>query len=295
MRRWFAVALCTLAMSAGAQAPDCDGPECAARSTPAATPADTLAAAFNAIRSAGCEGRPGAPAFERSAALDAAAGLLAHGLPLDQALKQARTRATRSYALSVGGDGGADFLASFAARQYCRDLLRPEFSTAGFHLAGRQAWVLLAAPFNPPAPAAADAVARRVLELTNAARAEARRCGDKPFPAARPLHLGPVTLYQAALGHSQDMARHGYFSHTGRDGSTPAQRITRARYPWKAVGENIASGQTSPEEAVAGWVKSPPHCANLMSAHFTEMQAAFHTEMDSPNGIYWTQLFGTPR
>ena len=27
-----------------------------------------------------------------------------------------------------------------------------------------------------------------------------------------------------------------------------------------------------PEDAVAGWIKSPPHCANLMNGAFTENQ-----------------------
>ena len=104
-----------------------------------------------------------------------------------------------------------------------------------------------------------------------------------------------ATLARAALGHSQDMARNNYFSHDGLDGSKPADRVTRAGYKWRATGENIAAGQTTPEDAVAGWIKSPPHCKNLMKPVFTEMGVAFAVDQKSKMGVYWTQLFGTPR
>ena len=103
------------------------------------------------------------------------------------------------------------------------------------------------------------------------------------------------TLAEAARLHAVDMARHSYFSHAGRDGSNPAQRVTRAGYKYRATGENIAAGQTSPEEAVAGWIRSPPHCANLMNPVFTEMGVAYAVDATSEMGVYWAQAFGTPR
>lgn len=95
--------------------------------------------------------------------------------------------------------------------------------------------------------------------------------------------------------HATDMAASNYFSHTGRDGSTSAQRVTRAGYHYRMTGENIAAGQLSPEEAVAGWLKSPTHCANLMNGRYTEMGVAFAVNATSSMGVYWVQLFGTPR
>ncbi|MFX5777110.1 CAP domain-containing protein, partial [Acinetobacter baumannii] len=73
-------------------------------------------------------------------------------------------------------------------------------------------------------------VGRRVLELTNLARSRPRRCGSELFPAAPPLVPAPASLERAAQEHSEDMARHDYMDHTGRDGSTPAQRVTRSGY-----------------------------------------------------------------
>ena len=99
----------------------------------------------------------------------------------------------------------------------------------------------------------------------------------------------------AALAHATDMATHSLFAHEGRDGSSPADRATRAGYRWRSIGENIASGMTTPEAAVEGWLKSPPHCANLMAPQYTEMGIAFAVNRASKAGIYWGQLFGTPR
>ena len=45
---------------------------------------------------------------------------------------------------------------------------------------------------------------------------------------------------------------------------------------------------------MAGWVRSPPHCANLMNRVFTDMGVAFATNAKSDMGVYWTQVFGTP-
>src|SRR5262249_5386469 len=139
-----------------------------------------------------------------------------------------------------------------------------------------------------------EAISRKVLELTNQARAHARRCGARQFPAAPPLTLGPPALERAAAQHSQDMADHNYMDHTGRDGSSPADRVNHAGYKWRAVGENLASGVLTPEETVSGWVGSPHHCENLMSLRFTEMVIAYAVNPASNGGIYWTQLFGTP-
>jgi uncharacterized protein YkwD len=91
------------------------------------------------------------------------------------------------------------------------------------------------------------------------------------------------------------MAHYNYFSHNGRDGSTPPERVLRMGYKFRATGQNIAAGQSTPEDAVAGWIKSPPHCANLMNPAYTEMGVAFAADRNSELGVYWAQDFGAPR
>jgi uncharacterized protein YkwD len=119
-------------------------------------------------------------------------------------------------------------------------------------------------------------------------------CGNTRFATAGLLRLN-ATLSRTSLAHAVDMAQHSYLSHEGRDGSTPADRVTRAGYRWRSVGENIASGPTAPEAVVDGWIKSPHHCANLMAPRYTEMGVAYSVNRASEAGIYWAQLFGAPR
>ena len=94
-----------------------------------------------------------------------------------------------------------------------------------------------------------------VLDLVNRARAQARTCGDRNFPPARPLSAN-ATLTLAAISHATDMARNNYFSHDGRDGSNPAQRVERTGYRYRTTGENIAAGVDTPELAVQGWSRA---------------------------------------
>lgn len=92
-------------------------------------------------------------------------------------------------------------------------------------------------------------------------------------------------LVQGARKHSQDMEAKGYFSHTGLDGSSPADRMRRAGYTGGAVGENIAMGMATPEEAHKGWYNSSGHHRNMLSSGWNEMGCG-------RSGVYWTENFG---
>ncbi|MGP6086540.1 CAP domain-containing protein [Antarctobacter jejuensis] len=86
--------------------------------------------------------------------------------------------------------------------------------------------------------------------------------------------LGPLTtnpqLESAALAHARDMARRGIFDHRGSDGSDPMVRVQRAGYSPCYVSENIARGQRSLSEVMAGWANSPGHRRNMLSAGAAE-------------------------
>lgn len=220
--------------------------------------------------------------------------MLEERVPPAEALPRAGYRATRWLVYQVSGELDPGGTAEQVARHSCEQLLDPAFSEVGVHRRGAQAWLLFAAPFNPPSPADAPAVAQRVLELVNAARGTARACGDRRFEPAGPLQTS-VTLDRAAHAHAQDMSAGGFVAHQGSDGSTPLIRATRAGYAARSVGENLAAGQATPESAVDSWVKSPSHCANLMNPVFAEMGIAFVVNPASPSGIYWAQVLGRPR
>ena len=250
--------------------------------------------ALNSIRASGCSDRPGVgPPLRESAPLTAAAKRSAEGTTFSDALAAARYRATRSLLVRITTDK-TQSVASFLAREYCVHLLEAAFSEVGVYQRPGETRIILAAPFMPPAPEAATAVAVRVLQLVNHARERPRTCGNSRFAAVKPLTLSD-TLSRAALAHAAEMAQFSHFSHDGRDGSSPADRMTRAGYEWKAVGENIAAGQTTPESVVEGWLNSPQHCANLMAPQFREMGIAYYVNRESRAGIYWVQVFGARR
>jgi len=254
-----------------------------------------LVSALNAARTAGCGGRPGvkAPVRENAQLSQAAAHVVASG-PYQDALAAAGYRATRSALIRLTSDSGARLIADYVASNFCGYLIDPQLREIGLHQQMRETRIILAAPFAPPDAQASGAVAERVLELVNQARSQARACGNTRFPATSRLRLSAM-LDDISFAHAADMAQHSYLSHEGRDGSTLADRATRAGYSWHWVGENIASGQSTPEEVVQGWIMSPPHCANLMTPRFTEMGVAFAVDKASEAGIYWVQFFGTPR
>ncbi len=241
-----------------------------------------------------CAGAENLPPLQPQSALERVARDLARGNRLPQSLEAAGYRAVRSSALSIKGHRvGAQAEAMLARQNACRQLQDGAMTEVGIYLDDRQLWIVLAVPFAPLAGVSDEAAERRILDLINQARATSRYCGNQLFNAVRPVRWND-SLAEASLRHSEDMARNNYFSHSGRDGSNPGQRVERAGYRFRTVGENIAAGQQNAEAAVAGWIKSPGHCANLMNPAFVDMGAGVVVDRRSEMGVYWTQEFGAP-
>jgi len=137
----------------------------------------------------------------------------------------------------------------------------------------------------------ANAYEADVFRLTNKARGSARTCGSKRMAKVPALTWNTV-LAAAARGHSSDMAAHDFFSHDSSDGTSFSTRITHAGYAWRSVGENIAAVYPTAATVVAGWLKSPGHCVNIMSADVTELGVGFVA--GGHYGTYWTQDFARP-
>ena len=73
-------------------------------------------------------------------------------------------------------------------------------------------------------------------------------------------------------------------------------RVTAAGYIG-AVGENLAGGQKSIEQAIEGWLNSPGHRATLLNDKFVEFGLAVApvpAERNSRYGIYWCMIAGGP-
>jgi uncharacterized protein YkwD len=124
----------------------------------------------------------------------------------------------------------------------------------------------------------------RVIELINAERTN----------AGLPALIQQGQLGSAAQLHSEDMACNNFFSHTGLDGSSSADRAHRQGYSSGFVGENIAAGYSSPAEVVTGWMNSPGHKANILDAGYTEIGIGYAFGGNSDYGSYWTAVFAGP-
>lgn len=261
---------------------------------------DQLVRLVNAYRAAPqrCDGRPAKPVPPLAAPPALAKLRISTGMMLDQILERAGYPVARAEAIFIAG--AADPQAAFAAiiGKHCKALLNPAFVAAGSTQQGGEWLLVLAQPAPPviPRPRPERTLSGgQVLAAVNAARASARSCGAQYFDAAPALAWNEV-LAQAALAHSSDMAAQRYFNHQGKDGRAVSDRATQAGYRWRLIGENIAAGQDSADEVVAGWLDSPGHCVNIMNPRFTQMGSAFAISGNAASGrVYWTQVLGTPR
>jgi uncharacterized protein YkwD len=259
--------------------------------------AGDLYSAINRLRSGegNCAVARGLAPLRPQAALERAARDLSQGVSRQRSLRDAGYNAARFSALSItGGAVGAVPAATLVEQNYCIELQDAAMTEIGVYQDSHQIWIVLAAPMASAAGNSGTMPGMRILDLVNQARATPRYCGNNRLNAAPPVRWND-TLAEASRVHSEEMAQFNYFSHNGRDGSEPWDRILRAGYRYRSMGENIAAGQRNPEEAVAGWIGSPGHCANLMNPAFTEMGAAVAFNARGGLGKYWTQEFATPR
>jgi uncharacterized protein YkwD len=255
------------------------------------------ASVVNAMRTQGCERVPpvGSPA-RRDSSLDAAARELARNTKLGDALARVGYPAASSRSFHVRGSRDDAVIRRMLEERYCEGINDPQLSELGVHQSAEETWIVMAVRAETPFAALQDpaAVAQRVFELVNEARATPRRCGRERFNAAPPLAMS-ATLMAAASVHSLDMAERGSLGHDGSDGSSSGDRMTRAGYTWQVSGENVAAGQRDAEGVVAAWLDSPGHCATLMDARFTETGVAFALAPGKNPSVYWTQVFAAPR
>lgn len=117
---------------------------------------------------------------------------------------------------------------------------------------------------------------QEVVDLTNDERSKQ---GLQPLEA-------DVELSVVARDKSQDMQNQNYFDHTSPTYGSPFDMMGAYGISYQAAGENIARGQTSPEEVVNGWMNSQGHRENILNGDFTHIGVGFVEQ-----GNYWTQMF----
>lgn len=135
-----------------------------------------------------------------------------------------------------------------------------------------------------------------VLRLSNQARAVGHNCDSMGNFGPAPALTMEAHLRCSARLHSMDMSLQGYFDHTSKSGLSPFARMQQAGYVGSAMGENIAMGQRSPAEVVAGWLDSDGHCSNIMSPMFSQIGIGYYAGASTgwQQSLLWTQNFGSP-
>jgi uncharacterized protein YkwD len=253
--------------------------------------------AVQVLREGGCGGiLPAAQPLRRDPALDRIAARWAAGRELSAAAAGSAYAARSTAGVHVSGPDAS--LLQLLRESECHTVMSRELREVGVYRRGLETWLVLASSSSHAAGSAVESpqlLAARALQLVNQARAHGFRCGKHRFGPAPPLGLSGA-LTGVALGHASDMAGHDYFEHEDLAGRSPADRVRAAGYRELVVGENIAYGAESVDEAVRGWLDSPGHCANIMDPRFTEMGIAYAGASLGPRrGRYWVQVLAEPR
>ncbi len=210
------------------------------------------------------------------------------------AMQEAGYQASAAQFVQISGPSSADQVMEMVEQRYCRVLRSIEYAEIGVTRSGNEWQIVVASPLVSQYVKDRDwmDVGQEVLAEVNLARREARSCGDQTFEATHAL-TWDARLARAALKHSRQMAENGILSHAGPEGEQVESRVGMTNYEWRKLGENVAVGQSSPEQVVSAWLHSPGHCTNIMSPEFTDMGAAFEARPQTSS--YWTQVFGSTR
>jgi len=91
------------------------------------------------------------------------------------------------------------------------------------------------------------------------------------------------------------MMERGFFGHADPQRGSLASRLSRAGIRWNRCGENIyrESGMEEPaDDAVEGWMRSPPHRASILDPLFT--QSGVGIAMNADTEYFITQIFIRP-
>lgn len=155
---------------------------------------------------------------------------------------------------------------------------------------------------------AADPAPDEAEQLINEFRQRVAGCGQmlrtsaaladagSPAAPARPMLSWNPQLAAAAGQHARAMAELAFFDHVGRDGTRVAQRADAAGYRWRSIGENLAAGHRTLEDALRGWIRSEGHCRNLLDERFSDFGLArvVSQRPDDRYRVYWALVLGRP-
>ncbi|MFD1956239.1 CAP domain-containing protein [Paenibacillus thailandensis] len=107
--------------------------------------------------------------------------------------------------------------------------------------------------------------AAQVVDLVN----KERKAAGLPALKSDPL------LTKVAVAKAKDMDVNNYFSHTSPTYGSPFDMMTEFGVKYSYAGENIASGQKTPQEVMDAWMNSEGHRKNILNPKFTKIGVGY--------------------
>ena len=129
-------------------------------------------------------------------------------------------------------------------------------------------------------PADQTQILYRFLDAVNAIRASKNLSQTQ---------LSPY-LIAAARTHSRDMSVQNRPWHFGSDGSSPIDRVNRAGFNGKLIGENISESFESEIETLSAWMNDPVTSKLILNPEVTTIGIGWFQELDGK--IWWTFMAG---
>lgn len=141
-----------------------------------------------------------------------------------------------------------------------------------------------------------DSFARQTAGLSDPEKVRAEilaRANDERAAAGLPPLVLDARLNDAAQRHAEDMLLRSYYSHSSLEGSSPGDRVRKSGYTPRLVGENIARGALSVNEAMDNWMASQEHRNNILRPGFADLGVGVAVGRNSVGyTVLWVQDFG---
>ncbi len=123
-----------------------------------------------------------------------------------------------------------------------------------------------------------NVIADRIAVLVNNARAE---------EGLAPLYIVP---YVCDIANVRSRECIESFGHNRPDGSKFSTVVDTEVLPYVNIAEDLAAGNSAPEDTFEQWRNSPKHWQYIMGSNFTHMGVGVCYEHNSYYGWYWTLL-----
>ena len=141
--------------------------------------------------------------------------------------------------------------------------------------------------------------AQKIIIMQDAAQRTQLQANVKNFPqeVLRLVNKERNKVGLPPLKFANDLAASAYvratelptkFSHTRPNGS---KCFTAMPQRGHILGENLAGGQTSPQQVVQAWMDSETHRENILNPKYLELGVVYYYQPQSKYKHYWVQHF----